>query len=149
MQEIKFRGLPIEDAECADTGEIVFKKDEFVYGNLIVDGNKRWIVGGVAETDPEYIDLEFWCKVRPETVGQYTGFKDKNGVKIWEGDIVEAWSQGVKAIGVVQQRIDGLWLMFPAWQGNKFWGLCPDHKGRTTVKITGNRWDNPELLEAK
>ena len=79
-------------------------------------------------------------------IQQYTGLKDKNGKEIYEGDIVEAWSQGVKAKGEVKQRIDGYWLMFPAWQSGEFWTLAPNQNGETTVKVIGNIHENPELL---
>jgi len=147
MQEVKFRGIPVipvdEDAmpEWCD-----WVKDGFVYGYLI--GNDV-IVGDIVDFEEDYFNTEFWCRVRPETVGQYTEMKDKNGMGIWGGDIVEAWSQGVKAIGMVKQRIDGLWIMFPAWQSDIFWGLCPNPKGMTTVKVIGNIHRNPELLGAK
>lgn len=86
-------------------------------------------------------------EVIPETVGQDTGLKDKNGKKIFEGDIVTAWSQGYQATGEVKQRIDGLWLMYPAYQHGKLWGLCPNPKGVTTVENIGNIHDNPEMME--
>ena len=67
--------------------------------------------------------------------------KDENNVLIFEGDIIECWSEGVNAKGTVQQRNDGLWIIYPAWQKNIMWGLCPDEQGKTTVKVIGNIHD--------
>ena len=83
-----------------------------------------------------------------EKVEQFTGLHDKNGREIYEGDIVEAWSQGVRATGEIKQRIDGLWLMYPAWQKGIIWSLAPDqYDGSTTVEVIGNRWEHPHLLK--
>ena len=86
-------------------------------------------------------------QVDPATVGQFTGLVDRTGKKIFEGDVVEAWSQGVKAQGVVQKRIDGLWIIYPAYQKNIIWGLCPEESGETNVTVIGNIHDNPELVK--
>ena len=83
----------------------------------------------------------------PATVGQYTGLKDKNGKKIFEGDVIECWSEGVKARGTVQQNLGGLWIIYPAWQKQIMWGLCPNEDRSTDVEIIGNIHDNPELLK--
>lgn len=92
-------------------------------------------------------DLEFdGITVDDKTVGQYTGLTDKNGRKIFEGDIVDCWSEGVNAQGTVQQRRDGLWIIYPAWQKHIMWGLCPDEYSNTTVEVIGNIYDNPELI---
>ena len=88
-----------------------------------------------------------WFKVNSETLCQFTGLCDKNGKKIWENDIVEAWSQGSRAIGTVKQRVDGLWIMSPAWQNHEFWELKPNSNGETTVEVLVNAFDNPELLQ--
>lgn len=85
--------------------------------------------------------------IEPESVGQYTGMNDKNGRKIFEGDIVDCWSDGVHAKGTVQQRKDGLWIIYPAWQKYIMWGLCPDEYSNTTVEVIGNEFENKDLLE--
>ena len=88
-----------------------------------------------------------YAEVDPETLCQFTGLCDKNGKKIWENDIVEAWSQGSRAIGTVKQRVDGLWIMSPAWQNHEFWELKPNSNGETTAEVLVNAFDNPELLQ--
>ena len=81
-----------------------------------------------------------------KTICQCTGLKDKNGKLIWENDIVEAWSQGRCAIGKIKHRIDGTWIMYPAWQNGELWYLLPNDDGITTVEVIGNIFDNPELI---
>ena len=79
---------------------------------------------------------------------QSTGLKDKNGKEIYEGDIVVAMSQGVKALGKVKRRIDGYWLMYPAWQHGEFWHIVENvDTGETAVEVIGNIYENPELLK--
>lgn len=79
---------------------------------------------------------------------QFTGLKDKNGVEIFEGDIVIAWSQGVKGIFEIKRRIDGLWLLYPAWKDGRFWYLSPTEDGRESIEVIGNIYENPELIES-
>lgn len=79
---------------------------------------------------------------------QSTGLFDKNGKEIFEGDIIVAMSQGVKAIGEVKRRIDGYWLMYPAWQHGELWHIVENvDTGETGVEVIGNIYENPELVD--
>ena len=126
--------------------EILFKakradKGEWVEGLLTVMWGQYHMINLNDENTAYPID--------PETICQYTGLTDKSDKKIWENDIVEAWSAGTKASGKIWQRIDGTWTMYPAWQNGDMWYLLPNEVGGTTVKVIGNIFDNPELLEGE
>lgn len=75
----KFRGKSIDESN----------EGKWVYGNLIVDGNNALIVNGIVECEEDYVALGDWCPVDLKTVGQSTGPFDKNGVEIFEGDVVK------------------------------------------------------------
>ena len=89
-------------------------------------------------------------KVIPESIGQYTGFEDRNGEKIFEGDIIQNdkekqyavyWCDGGFALKhIIYGRID-----------NRFNGTIhfnSDDCSIDTFEIVGNIYDDyPELLE--
>ena len=79
--------------------------------------------------------------VDPETVGQYTGLKDKNGKKIFEGDTV--WFSDEKERGVVY--FDNSCARF-AVRFDTF-DAAFDHLYSNELEIIGNVHDNPELME--
>lgn len=85
--------------------------------------------------------------VLPETVGQYTGLTDKNGKKIFEGDILQFDYTG-KNLGVYGTSI----VEFDNGKFGVKWGnhkefVCLDGFANTTVEVIGNIHDNPELLK--
>ena len=82
-----------------------------------------------------------WISVDPETVGQYTGLKDKNGKKIFEGDTV--WFGNEKERGVVY--FDNSCSRF-AVRFDTF-DAAFDHLYSNELEIIGNVHDNPELTE--
>ena len=139
MREILFRGQTRRKGEKVRMdGSPVDSNWVEGYGVCMGKGDFSVIYAGDhVEKFPVYTD----------TVGQYTGLTDKNGKKIFEGDIIECWSEGVKAKGTVQQNRGGLWIIYPAWQKRIMWGLCPNEDGSTDVEVIGNIHDNPELLE--
>ena len=76
-------------------------------------------------------------QVKPETVGQFTGLTDKNGKKVFEGDIIKAIASnpvGEDVQATVIVRLDDYELM---------WDIEHSHE----IEVIGNIHDNPELLK--
>lgn len=104
-------------------------------------------------------DLSESCifAVIPETVGQYTGLTDKNGVKIFEGDIVKGTAYSATTIGVIVwiDEISSFGVRRvnapnpTAWENSSI--LRCVSLGKTdefAAEVIGNIYDNPELLNA-
>lgn len=144
MPEILFRGKRVDNGE-------------WVYGTY-----GRHTSFDAMIIDRPYLDsngdltaLNFWT-VNPETVGQYTGLTDKNGVKIFEGDIVKEYKTKDKVKGVVKfgeyqsginKYADDLGF-YVEWTTENFLIQELGYWCRKNMlEVIGNIHDNPELLE--
>lgn len=132
MREILTRGKRLDNGE-------------WVEGYYVcLNGKEHRIYGGYAETDcgDYYPD---WWTVDPATVGQYTGLKDKNGKRIFEGDIVNGlhlFERPVRSVVAFKDGAFGLeWNRGNVKEFNAFTSIC-----NVTYEVVGNVYDNPELV---
>ena len=81
-------------------------------------------------------------KVEANTIGQYTGLTDKNGKKIFEGDIVNEYDmpETISNTGIVHWN-----ELFAGWYISQTRAMY-NHQ-YMSYEIIGNIHDNPELLE--
>ena len=103
----------------------------------------EWQYGAVSKFSEGFVvivpPLSFNKQVEPESVGQFIGLTDKNGTKIFEGDIVEYKEEYAEI--VFDEQTARFTVEFDTW--------CTDfdHINSNELEIIGNTTDNPELLE--
>ena len=107
----------------------------------------QWEYGAFWQSNGSIIDKSGYSqKVIPETVGQCTGLKDKNGKLIFEGDVVNALFDFGMPIKSVCGFKDGAFGLLAKQHGaehfHAFISLC-----NVKYEVIGNIHDNPELLE--
>lgn len=147
MREILFRGFcPDEDGK-----EKVFVNGEWIKGfwvygyYVLVNIKKHRIYTG--EYFGEY-NLDYYVVI-PETVGQYTGLKDKNGKNIFYGDIIKHYN----GCSVEEYSVDiGRVFFYPQTMrylrtSTLFPDDCPAIYENNKYEVIGNIFENPELLE--
>jgi len=149
MREIKFRGKGIADGK-------------WVYGYVFEGRQDTYILCKKApcEMDTQGLNVFSPIPVIAESVGQHTGFLDKNGTEIYESDILQfqCVRDGTKKTrAVVKYDLEcGSWycggdllstVLFE--QNNDGWKISENWLtiGKQYAIIIGNKVDNPELLE--
>ena len=138
MREILFRGQDVD-------------RKEWIYGGYSLYPHTRF------PCTPTIYEVDSGCwhpvEVIPETVGQYTGREDKNGQKIFEGDIIAAVLPDSK----YQRRFEWPLMHVEFWKGSFF--LATEHGSMFSAlsgfspyvnfEVVGNIHDNPEMLKGK
>lgn len=111
--------------------------NDWKYGYLSVEPK-----GLVIKEPYEHNQSNIW-HIDPETVGQYTGLTDKNGTKIFEGDILNITNSNC-AIWYVDYKNTA----FCCNQVNaNYICVLDEFMEYLDVEVIGNIHDNPELLE--
>lgn len=124
-REIIFRGKRIYSGKWAE-------------GYLFKTWNRTYLLWGMTGDVPNMVE------VKPQTVGQYTGLTDKNGKKIFEGDIVKFSHPAFNKsrIGVISYEMNEAGFVL-RYKGDYCWIAYIDE----FYEVIGNVYDNPELLE--
>ena len=117
--------------------------------------NGAWETGSLVIVRMDCHDAQYYIAdkmtgyhtpVDPSTVGQYTGLKDKNGKRIFEGDVAKVLQGKDKDIAYVGFE-NGAFMLYPK-TGNIYertlWSYWYND---WDVEVVGNITDNPELLE--
>ena len=140
MRDILFRGKRLENGEWVEGSFCMDAREQF-NGLCGVDGFIRLYDKAKGKMQSHEVDRE--------TVGQYTGLKDKNGKKIFEGDVVSTDTE--RPYLIVEFR-DGCFMFNCNDGGEDYYDIMlPILKEPQTVykygEVMGNIHDNPELLE--
>lgn len=130
--------------------EIIFRgkdflKEEWVYGDLVK--TKNFVA--IKRTNGDYFHP---TQVSPNTVGQYTGLKDKDGREIYEGDILQYIGKRKDNMNKVYRRKvvfhEGMFALLskelPAYSALNY--HCMED-GRSAWSVIGNIHDNLELIK--
>lgn len=143
MREILFRGKRIDN-------------EEWVYSSFLMQDKEHKLLSA----EVKLFDGEKWRAVDPETVGEYTGLTDKNGIKIFEGDIVKynLWDD---KFDYCEVKFGYFYAAMDSYNGGPALGFyLADINGKADdigffenlykfVEVIGNIHDNPELLEVE
>jgi len=149
MREILFRGKRL------DNGEWVY--GNLNYGTIEIKSIKDSYY--ISDFDVTPLDKKFYFVI-PKTVGQYTGLTDKNGKKIFEGDILQVKQHGktgVRTCAIYFGEYIDADNVLEGYHCIGFYLKVDDEccsigallDSDFEFEIIGNIHDNPELLEVE
>ena len=123
-------------------GKLINRNGEWGYGDLRRYGGNTWVFPH--DKDAAY-DADM---VDPATVGQYTGLNDKNGKKIFEGDILKVFYYGKSKIFGVVKFGETRFFIDDNFMGGDIKSKTPmsDMFSKYDFEVVDNIYDNPELL---
>lgn len=134
MREILFRGKAIHSGE-------------WHYGMFCPEGFGDADFPCILPNDNDIVSTDDW-EIRPETVGQFTGLCDKNGTKIFEGDILKSHYDDAFPEDYALEEIvfnNCAWCARPVGYDDCY--PCDDGDFAECSEVVGNIFDNPELLK--
>ena len=152
MREILFRGKRVDNGKWVEgflsKTRQNWKRAEGTAKKMVPDGEK--FKTNELKLCIDYEDRGIMCcsVIDPETVGQYTGLTDKNGRKIFEGDIVviiDAYDN--KVTYIVEYKLTAFCVSQLGVNYSTYLGDF--NSGKYEIEIIGNIHDNPELLKGE
>lgn len=143
MREILFRGKSTETNQWIYGGFHIWEKRQVcALGNdRLKDDEISCVITVNSFADWNMPRTMQAVEVIADTVGQYTGLTDRNGNKIFEGDIVNILTEN-EEIGVIVYE-DGGFIA----HADKFSIDIIYKINGTDVEVIGNKYDNPKLME--
>lgn len=143
MREILFRGKSTKTNQWIYGGFHIWEKRQVcVFGNdRLKDNEISCVITVNSFADWNMPRTMHAVEVIADTVGQYTGLTDRNGNKIFEGDIVNILTEN-EEIGIIVYE-DGGFIV----RADKFSIDFINNINGTDVEVIGNKYDNPKLME--
>lgn len=135
LREIIFRGKRLDNGEWVE-GDLL-ENDNYSFPMKMIG---RVIMSRDKQTNELSFDGFDLCEVDPSTVGQFTGLLDKNGKRIFDGDVLTV--DGEDGFFVLEFQEDTARFVMSGGivvDFDNFWSY--------EVEAIGNIHDNPELLE--